>query len=60
MSHVLSMAGSVAGLVLLCAACGSTAVPGQPAVPSPGRPSAPTGLVTTGHPVTVIDNGSGA
>jgi hypothetical protein len=60
MSRVLSMAGSVAGLVLLCAACGSTAGPGQPAVPAPGRPSEPTGLVTTEHPVTVLDSGSGA
>lgn len=60
MSRVLSMAGSVAGLVLLCAACTSSLDPGRPAVPAPARPSEPTGLVTTEHPVTVLDNGSGA
>lgn len=60
MSRVLSMAGSVAGLVLLCAACTSPLNPGRPAVPAPARPSEPSGLFTTEHPVTVLDNGSGA
>ncbi len=60
MSRVLRMAGSVAGLVLLCAGCGATADPGDPRFPSAGRPSEPGGLVTSTHPVTVIDNGSGA
>ncbi len=53
------MAGSVAGLVLLGAACGSTAGPGQPAVPATGQPTGSADLVTTKHPVTVIDSGSG-
>lgn len=57
MSRLLTFAGSVAGLVLLCAACSAITGPGQPAVPPPTGAS---GLVTTGHPVTVIDNGSGA
>lgn len=59
MSRVLSMAGSVAGLVLLCAACAS-AGPGQPAVPPAGHPTEPSGLVTTKRPATVLDDGSGA
>lgn len=54
------MAGGVAGLLLLCAACGSPADPGQPAVPAPGHPTEPSGPVDTKHPVTVIDDGSGA
>lgn len=56
MSRVLTLAGGAAGLVLLFAACAQIAGPGQPAVPPPTGSS---GLVTTRHPVTVIDDGSG-
>ncbi len=60
MSRVLSTAGCVAGLVLLGAGCMSTAGPDRPAVPAPAHPANTTRLLTTEHPVTVIDNGSGA
>lgn len=59
MSRVLILAGSVAVPVLLWA-CAPLASPGQPAVPASGGPTARSGPVTTGHPVTVLDNGSGA
>jgi hypothetical protein len=56
MTRVLTLAGGVAGLLLLCAACGLTAGPGQPAVP----PTGSIGPLTTQGPVYVIDDGSGA